>query len=55
MNGEYGLEQACGYYDEFQALLAEGYIGLNEVKLWYEKGFITEKQYKFGISYLNGD
>ena len=55
MNGENLIESECGYYDEFHQLLAEEYIGLDDVEVWHEKKFITDEQYQFAKEYLKGD
>ena len=52
MNGENIMDAACGYLDEFQQLLADGYLNIDEVKTWFKKGFITKQQYEFAVDYL---
>ncbi len=52
MNGEYLIDWACGYYDEFQQKLYDGEITLEELKQAYKEKRITEYQYNFGLEYL---
>ena len=52
MNGEYYMEMACGFYDEFREKLYQGEITLEDVIQLYKYKKITQHQYRCGIDFL---
>lgn len=55
MNGEYYMDWACGYYDQFRHELHEGLLTLQDVNRLYLDGKITWYQQEYAEQYLKGE
>ncbi len=52
MNGEYEMDWACGFYDEFHQALYDGEVTLTDAVKLYKEKKITPYQYNFAVDYL---
>lgn len=52
MNGEYLMDWACGYYDQFEQELKDGYLTVKDLQELFKEKKITEFQYQYGMEYL---
>lgn len=55
MNGEYEMDWACGYYDQFEQELHDGLIKVSDLQKLFKEKKITEFQYRYGMEYLMED
>lgn len=52
MNGEYYMDWANGYYDQFSQALYDGEITLDDAKKLYKEKKITPYQYNYSLDFL---
>lgn len=55
MGGEYYMDWACGFYDEFHQALYDGEITMADVEKSYKENKITKYQFEFAKDYLKGE